>query len=137
MSGDTDFVGSGWSFPLRVDERGGIAMSRGTRDVEEAMRVILSTPIGERRMRPNFGCAVHDLIFAPNNATTHGLIQHYVREALALWEPRVEVRDVIIRTDAAEPSTLRVEIQYELRATNEQRNLVYPFYLIPEEPEEG
>ncbi len=137
MAGQADFIGSGWAFPVRVNERGGIELARGTQDVEEAMRIILSTPRGERRMRPDFGCGVHDLIFAPNNPTTHSLIQHYVREALALWEPRIEVREVRVHLDPAEPSAVRVEIVYDLRATNEQRNLVYPFYLIPEEREEG
>src|SRR5215207_8390239 len=89
-----DFVGSGWGFPLRVNSRGGLDMSRGERDIEESIHIILSTPIGERRMRPEFGCGVHDLVFATNDPTTHGLIQHYVLEALTLWEPRIEVLDV-------------------------------------------
>jgi phage baseplate assembly protein W len=128
-----DFVGSGWAFPLRVNERGGIEMSRGARDVDEAIRLILSTPVGERRMRPTFGCAVHDLIFAPNDSTTHGLIQHYVVEALGLWEPRIDVQEVRVHDDPDEPGTVRVNVGYVVRATNEQRNLVYPFYLIPPE----
>src|SRR5690349_17417907 len=121
-----DFVGSGWAFPLRVNERGGIEMSRGARDVDEAIRLILSTPVGERRMRPTFGCAVHDLVFAPNDSTTHGLIQHYVVEALGLWEPRIDVQEVRLHHDPDEPGTVRVNVGYVVRATNEQRNLVYP-----------
>ncbi len=133
MAVETDFVGSGWSFPVRVNARGGIELSRGDRDVEEAIRVILATPVGERRMRPDFGCAVHDLAFAPNDATTHGLIRHHVLQALTLWEPRIEVRDVLVRVDPEQPARVLVEVEYALRATNEWRNLVYPFYLIPEE----
>jgi phage baseplate assembly protein W len=97
--------------------------------------MILSTPIGERRMRPTFGCAVHELTFATNDATTHGLIRHYVREALTLWEPRIEVVDIRTVTAEGEPSQVVTEIDYAIRATNERRNLVYPFYLIPEETE--
>jgi phage baseplate assembly protein W len=128
-----EFLGSGWSFPLQVNARGGIALSRGESDVEESMRIVLATPLGERRMRPQFGCAVHDLVFATNDPTTHGLIRHHVLEALTLWEPRIEVLDIHVRTDAAEPARVVTEIEYEVRATNQRRNLVYPFYLIPGE----
>jgi phage baseplate assembly protein W len=130
----SNFLGSGWSFPVRVNSRGGISVSRGEDDVEESIRLILATPIGERRMRPEFGCGVHDLVFGTNDATTHGLIQHHVIEALTLWEPRIEVLAVSAFTDEAEPSRVMVHIDYALRATNQRRNLVYPFYLIPGEP---
>ena len=132
----TDFIGSGWAFPLRINSRGGIELSRHDQDVQEAIRLILSTPIGERRMRPRFGCGVHDLTFATNDPATHGLMKYHVIQALTLWEPRIEVRDdgVRVSVDADQQCAL-VEIDYVLRATNEQRNLVYPFYLIPGEPE--
>jgi Bacteriophage baseplate protein W len=128
-----DFVGAGWAFPLRINGRGGIELSRGATDVEEAMRIILSTPTGERRMRPQFGCGVQDLAFATNDPTTHGQIVRDVREALELWEPRIAVLDVRADLDPEEPSQVRVEVDYLLRANNERRNLVYPFYLIPGE----
>ena len=133
----TDFIGSGWAFPLRVNARGGIELSRHDQDVQEAIRIILSTPIGERRMRPRFGCGVHDLTFATNDPATHGLIRYHVVQALTLWEPRIQLREdgVRVRVDPDEPSRVLVEIEYELRTTNEQRNLVFPFYLIPGEPE--
>ncbi len=118
---------------MRIDGRGGIQLSRGDQDVEEAIRLILATPIGERRMRPRFGCGVHDLVFAANDATTHGLIRHRVQEALALWEPRIAVREIRVMMDPTEATQVLVEIDYTLRANNERRNLVYPFYLIPGE----
>jgi phage baseplate assembly protein W len=133
----TDFIGSGWAFPLRVNARGGMALARGAQDVDESIQIILSTPIGERRMRPRFGCGVHDLTFATNDPATHGLIRYHVLQALAMWEPRIEVREdgVRVSTDPAEPSRVLVDIDYTLRATNQRRNLVYPFYLIPGEQE--
>jgi phage baseplate assembly protein W len=133
----SDFIGSGWAFPLRVNARGGIALARREQDVEESIRIILSTPVGERRMRPRFGCGVHDLTFATNDPATHGLIRYHVLQALALWEPRIELREdgVRVRTDPDEPARVLVEIDSVLRATNQRRNLVYPFYLIPGEPE--
>ena len=135
---ETDFLGTGLGFfPFRVNSRGGIALSRGENDIRESIRMILETPIGERRMRPQFGCGVHDLVFAPNTPATHGLIAYRVTEALTLWEPRIEVRQdgVQVQVDSSDSSRVLVVINYTVRATNQQRNLVYPFYLIPSEPE--
>jgi uncharacterized protein len=133
----TDFIGSGWAFPLRVNARGGIALARREEDVQEAIRIILSTPIGERRMRPRFGCGVHDLTFATNDPATHGLIRYHVVQALTLWEPRIELGEnsVRVHVDPDDSARVLVEITYVLRSTNQQRNLVFPFYLIPGEPE--
>jgi hypothetical protein len=132
-----DFIGSGWRFPLHVNSRGGIDLTNGDDEVRASIVMILSTPIGERRMRPRFGCGIHDLVFAANSPATHGLIAYHVSEALALWEPRIELRDdgVRVRVDPDNPGSVRIEINYLLRATNQPRNLVYPFYLIPSEPE--
>jgi hypothetical protein len=128
-----DFIGSGWAFPTRINARGGIELARREQDVDESILIILSTPIGQRRMRPTFGCAIHDLAFSPNNPTTHGLIRHHVLEALELWEPRIEVLNVGVDADVDEPALMLIEIDYALRATNDRRNLVYPFYIIPGE----
>lgn len=125
-----DFLGSGWSFPFRISPSGGIGLSRHEFDIDESLRIILSTAKGERHMRPEFGCGIHDLVFAPNNATTAGLVKTYVLEAVGWWEPRVEVEDVSVSTDGDERNRLLIGIKYKVRATNEARNLVYPFYLI-------
>jgi phage baseplate assembly protein W len=132
-----DIIGTGWAFPPRATERGGIALARRGEDVAQAIRIILSTPIGERRMRPEFGCAIHDYVFATNDPTTHGLIRHHVVQALELWEPRIELVEVRVHAAREDPGQVLVEIDYLLRATNERRNLVYPFYIIPGEPEEA
>ena len=84
-------------------------------------------------MRPEFGSTIHDFIFAPNNATTHGLLAYHVREALIRWEPRIEVKEVDVQSDPLEASQVSIQIAYEVKATNDERNLVYPFYLIPKE----
>ncbi len=126
-----DILGTGWSFPLRTDGRGGIALSTHEHDIEESIRVILTTAKGERRMRPGFGCDVHNLIFAPNNASTWGLASHYVEEALGWWEPRIEVTEVDTHPDPLDTSRLLINIKYRIKVTNDARNLVYPFYLLP------
>jgi phage baseplate assembly protein W len=130
MDTDKDIMGTGWAYPLHPDGRGGIALSRHENDIEESIRLILSTAKGERRMRPNFGCDIHTLIFAPNNATTWGLANHYVEEALGWWEPRIEVTEIDPRPDPEDSSRLLIHIKYRVKATNDARNITYPFYLL-------
>ena len=130
-----DHIGAGWAFPPTVNSRGAIALSHGERDVEEAIRIILATAKGERPMRPEFGSNLHTLVFAPNNAATAATVKFYVEEALGRWEPRIDVAEVEVNPGAADDGVLFVSIRYRLRASNDERNLVYPFYRIP--PEEA
>jgi phage baseplate assembly protein W len=126
-----DFVGTGWGFPVGVDARGRIALSRRERDIEEAITLILLTPKGQRLMRPEFGCRIHELVFAPNDASTEGLAIYYVEEALAMWEPRIDVLGVRAAPDESAPERLLIEIEYQIKATYDRRALVFPFYRIP------
>ncbi len=129
-----EIIGSGWAFPLHADGRGRVALARGEGDIEQAIGIILGTAKGERRMRPEFGCAIHELVFAPNNETTWGLARYAVEEALGWWEPRIAVEDVEVFASPEEPTRMDVSISYTVRATKDARTLVYPFYLItPEE----
>ena len=130
-----DFLGQGLAFPLQVDPRGGVALAKGESDIAQSIKIILSTAPGERVMRPEFGCRVHELIFDPRNATTEGLLVHYVEEALGRWEPRIEVREVVVSTDPKDrhAGTWYVEIKYRIKATHDDRSIVYPFYLLGEE----
>jgi phage baseplate assembly protein W len=123
------FLGVGWKFPVDVDRRKGVGMSQFEENIEESILVILGTAIGERVMRPDFGCAIHDLIFAPNNANTHGLIIFHVKEALTKWEPRIQNLTVDVELDDNEPTRLYTKVEYQVIATNNVFNLVYPFYL--------
>lgn len=133
MAASKEFLGVGWAFPVTVDPRGRIALARQERDVEEAMRIILLTPRGQRMMRPEFGCQIHDLLFAPNDATTAGLAAYYVEQALGRWEPRIRVEEVMARPDLTDAGRLLITIQYEIKATHDSRSLVFPFYRIPDE----
>ncbi|MFJ9407347.1 GPW/gp25 family protein [Streptomyces sp. NPDC101393] len=131
------FVGAGWGFPLRMDAGGGIALVRREREIEESIRLVLATAPGERPMRPEFGCAVHDMVFAPVNEATAGRIRYEVRSSLDRWEPRIEVQDVEVSPAPDEPSVLFIDVRYSVRGTNNPRSLVFPFYVIPstESPE--
>ena len=130
-----EFIGRGWAFPLRTDATGGIAMVSREREIEEAIRLILGTSPGERPMRPEFGCRIHDFVFASADGSTAGLVADEVRRALGRWEPRIDVVDVAVSFDATDVGVLYLDIRYEIRATNDRRNLVFPFYMIPGEGE--
>ncbi|HTQ09533.1 MAG TPA: GPW/gp25 family protein [Fimbriimonadaceae bacterium] len=126
-------MGSGWKFPPRLDSRGRIELVHQEQDVEEAIRMILLTRKGERPMRPEFGCQIHDLVFDPSDAATAGLARRYVQEALLRWEPRISVLNVTASPDRNYPDRLMIHVDYKLIATQERRNLVFPFYVIPGE----
>lgn len=129
----TDALGTGVAFPLGVDQRGGIALARGGTDVEQALRLILTTAPGERPMRPDFGCAVHDHVFDVIDIAALGQIEHAVRVAVERWEPRVEVVGVDFDLTRQRQGRLNVELTYALRDVPGVRNLVHPFYVMPDE----
>ena len=134
MQRHQELVGSGWRFPLAVGPAGGIALVAGSDEIEQAILLILKTPKGQRMMRPEFGCQIHDLLFAPVNASTMASAEHYVREALAWWEPRIKVVEVSAAPDRQEPACLELTVTYQVKATHDERSLVFPFYTIPGEP---
>lgn len=128
-----DFIGRGVSFPLRVDQSGSIAMTDGVSDIDSSIRMVLMTAPGERLMRPQFGCRIWELMFEPINANTLGHMSEAVREAIGRWEPRVQLDDVRLDPSGQANGEVRIEIDYTVRTTNDKRNLVYPFYVIPRE----
>ena len=137
-------LGVGWHFPVRVDlrrpqerisldqARGGIALARHEDDIEQAIRIVLGTQPGERRMRPTFGCRIHELVFAPISATTFGYMRRYVEEALTVWEPRIEIRSIEVAA-SGQDGWVDLDLYYRVKATKDERTLVYPFYMIGEE----
>ncbi len=129
----SQFVGSGWAFPTRADSRGGIALVDGVREIEESIRLILGTAYGDRPMRPEFGCRIHDFAFEPADTSLAGRVAYEVRASLLRWEPRIDVLDVTTSTDPERPDLLYITLQYTLRDSNDPRNLVFPFYSIPGE----
>lgn len=129
-------LGTGLSFPLGVNPRGGIATVSDEADIDQAIGIILGTAPGERPMRPEFGCGVHDYVFDSIDASTVGRIDQAIREALARWEPRIEVLRLDFDLNGVDTGRLNIQIDYRIRATNAERNLVYPFYVIPAEETE-
>lgn len=129
----SDVVGTGWAFPISLDTRRRFALVSGVQDIEQAIQIILLTPKGQRPRRPEFGCRIHDLMFAPNTGATASLAEAYVEEALAMWEPRIIVREVSATPDPDVLARLLITIAYQIKATHDSRSLVFPFYHIPEE----
>lgn len=129
------FIGMGLAFPTRLDAAGRLALVGDYDELEESIELILSTAYGERPMRPEFGCGVHDYVFAAADRTTAGLIAREVEASLARWEPRVDVHRIDVTIDDETDGRLWIDVGYSARGTNDVRNLVFPFYVIPEESE--
>jgi uncharacterized protein len=133
--GSDGFLGTGWGYDFA---RGGVAASpvshsiaeaSGEEKIRQSIWLILSTAPGERIGRPDFGCGVHDLVFATRTAGTFGEIARAVSEALQKWEPRIDVLDVSAQPHPGDALGILVDIHYRVRATNSRVNLVYPFYI--------
>jgi len=128
-----EFLGSGLAFPMGVDQRGAISLVGGETDIAQAISIILSTAPGERPMRPEFGCAVHDHVFDVLDAGAYGAIENAVREAITRWEPRASVVSVDFDLGRRSEGCLGIVLTYEIPEVPGVRNLVHPFYVIPEE----
>jgi phage baseplate assembly protein W len=125
------FLGSGWGLHTKLDSDGSIDLVSGADKVRESIQIILRTALGERPMLPEFGCGIHELVFAPLNANTIGQARLAVEQALVMWEPRIDLLGVDVTADPHQDTTLLVEVSYRLRDSNARHNLVYPFYLNP------
>ena len=133
MNGDVDFVGCGIAFPIRVNARGGIALASGAEEIDGSLRAILATAPGERLMRPEFGCEIWNQLFATVDPNTLGLMAQAVRQAILRWEPRVELEEVLAVPDQEDADRVQILLTYVIKATNDRRNLVFPFYVLREE----
>ena len=137
MADNRDHLGKGWRFPVSVNLTGGVSSSAFEENVRQSIFIILGTAPGERVMRPDFGCRIHDLMFAPNNDVTSVRAAYYCEEAIYKYEPRIEEVEVQARPNSVEPNRLDVRIEYVIAGKNDKRNLVFPFYLKSEEEESG
>ena len=124
-------TGRGWAFPPYLDDRNQIAMVDDDIDIRQSIFIIIQTVPGERVMRPEFGCHIHELVFWPANEQTAAVAQRYVTEALERWEPRIRVQEVIATLGSEDFGELLLEIVYEIKNRSDVRSLIYPFYLTP------
>jgi uncharacterized protein len=127
-------IGVGLAFPMRLDPSGSIALVTRETKIEQSIRLILATAHGERPMRPDFGSGVHNFVFSADDAVTAGRLAFEVRTALERWEPRIDLVDVSVAPDDTHgDGCLVIDVAYVVRGTNDPRNLVFPFYVIPSE----
>ena len=122
-----EFLGKGWRFPVGLDENERFAIADGEASIEQAIWIILATAPGERMMRPDFGCGIHELVFAVNDITTRARIAQEVRHALTMWEPRIDLLDVTVETKGR-GELLLINVLYRVRTSNNLFNMVFPFY---------
>lgn len=124
-----DFLGVGWTMPVQLSAEGQVDLAQEEAAVRQSIWMILSTAPGERVMRPDFGCGIHEFVFAAMSGETIGEVMSAVSNALITWEPRIDLESVDVFPDAEQPSRLLIQIHYRVRTTNNRFNLVYPFYL--------
>lgn len=125
-----DFLGRGWAMPVALDARTGhVAETQYEDDIRQSIRIIIETAPGERVMRPDFGCGIHELVFAPMDSQTLQRVRSVVEDALRRYEARIEVIDVNVEeSPELTDGRLRIELDYRIRKTNQVGNLVFPFY---------
>lgn len=124
-----DFLGRGWAMPVALDPRSGrLAVAEYEEDIRQSILIILETAPGERLMRPDFGCGIHELAFGVIDSTLLQRVRSVVSEALRQYEARIEVLEVDADAGGAASGLLKVEIEYRVRKTNQTGNLVFPFY---------
>jgi phage baseplate assembly protein W len=124
-----DFLGRGWNMPVVLDPRTGRVLSvEYEEDIRQSIFIILETAPGERVMRPNFGCGIHELVFTALDSTAIQRIRSVVEEALRRCEARIDVLAVTVDEEVASDGQLLIELEYRVRKTNQTGNLVFPFY---------
>ena len=126
---EREFLGTGWVFPPRPDANGTLRYVSGEELVIEGIEIVLGTSPGERQMRPEFGCAIYELVGEANTVALRGLVRERVREALTLWEPRIDVLDIRVEAPDEQQNRMDIHVDYRIRSNNSFFNLVYPFFL--------
>lgn len=124
-----NFLGRGWAFPIRPGPDGRIPLNTGEEAIRNSIFLILSTAPGERLMRRDFGCGIHDLVFQANSVSLRAAVQIRVEEALVKWEPRIDVLGVSVETSPEARHHLNIRVDYRIRSNNALFNLVYPYFL--------
>jgi len=125
----TSFLGTGWSFPPEFTrETGEVRMASDEADIEESLRILLGTSLGERFLNPKYGLDMHEMLFEPMSTTMKTFVEDRVRTSILVYEPRINLLSLEIDTSAQYEGKIRILMDYEVRATNSRYNLVYPFF---------
>jgi uncharacterized protein len=124
-----DIIGRGWRFPIKVNAKGGLDWSEGPDRIRDAIWIVVSTSLGERLMRPEFGAGLKDYVFEPNSDIVRAELASAVRRALIQWEPRIDLVSLRVDPSPDQDSQVLISLDYQIRDTNELFNMVFPFYL--------
>ncbi len=127
-----DYIGAGFAFPVRLNVQGSLQLNASTPNLEESIKIILGTKLGERVYRPNFGSRLSELVFEPMNTQTMVLVRLYIEEALKIWEPRITLKNILTIPDPT-IGKVDIEILYIPKDSYDSRSMVYPFYLLSPE----
>jgi phage baseplate assembly protein W len=125
----SSIIGQGWSFPVKINAKGGLDWSTGPDRIKAAIWIVLSTSLGERLMLSDFGAGIKDYVFEPNSTMVRAQLESAITKALTQWEPRIQLVSVQATQSPVEDSLVLVNISYQIRDTNELYNMVYPFFL--------
>jgi phage baseplate assembly protein W len=127
MALEDPFIGVGWGFPPAFDN-GAVKLTGGLQNIQESLRIITGTTLGERVMRPDFGCDLAAEVFGAMNSNRVTWIENLIRRAILLHEPRIDAERITVTADQPE-GRLLIEVTYTVRGANSRFNFVFPFYL--------
>ena len=129
----TSFLGTGWAFPVQFDLKAGtVELVRDYQDIEESLRILLSTSLGERVMQPDYGCNLNEYMFESLNSTLIGAIRHHVENAILYYEPRIKAESIDVTSEDSFDlieGRFTISITYVVPQTNSRFNFVYDYYL--------
>lgn len=123
------YLGTGWSFPPSFSKPLGAAMSKDVQDIEESLKILLGTAIGERFLNPKFGFNLSSLMFESMTTTLKTFVTSLIERAILYYEPRIDLHRVELNDQGQNEGRLEIVIEYSVRATSSRFTFVYPIYL--------
>lgn len=123
-------IGKGWSFPPRFNRfTGSVEMVSGEREIQESLKILFSTKLGERLFRNDFGCNLSEFRFSPANANTIMLIKDRIANVIETYEPRIDLDNIAVDANDILEGKLVITLEYTIKENNTKSNLVYPYYI--------
>jgi phage baseplate assembly protein W len=130
MNAETNFLGTGWGFPPSFENLSeGVEMVSGERDIKQSLIILLNTSLGERIMKPEYGCGIRNFVFQETDNSHIHVLKDIITNAILNYEPRVKVEEINIDTENYLDGVITIEIDYFIITTNTRSNIVFPYYL--------
>ncbi len=110
-------------FPFSIDTRGRAALTDEDDHVRDLIAQVLFTAPGERVNRPEFGCGIKQLVFAPASDALAAATEQLIHGALLRWlEPVISVESVSV---AVGDGSIEIGVAYARRDTQERREEIF------------